>query len=113
MMQLLPSFDWTEVATRTKVDARFDAVDARFNAVDARFNAVDARFDAVDARFDAVDARFEKQEARFERIEGRFDQMVTKDELRRTARQTVELTAAITGGYAAIIVTVLLALHFG
>ncbi len=64
MMNLVPPVDWSDVATNSRFDPRFDAIDSRFDAIDSKFDAVDSKFDAVDSRFDAVDAKLEALENR-------------------------------------------------
>jgi hypothetical protein len=53
MMNLVPPVDWSDVATNSRLEARFDAVDRRFDTIDRRFEAVDSKLEALESRLDA------------------------------------------------------------
>jgi len=57
MMNLVPPVDWSDVATNSRFEPRFDAIDSKFDAVHSRFDAIDSRFDAVDSKLEALENR--------------------------------------------------------
>ena len=72
LMDSLPPFDWTQIATKDdirRLEARLDGMDHRFVSVDQRFEAIDQRFEAIDRRFDVMDRRFDLIDQRFELLE--------------------------------------------
>jgi hypothetical protein len=93
MMNLVPPVDWSDIATNSRfdprfdtIDRRFDTIDRRFEAIDSRFEAIDTRFEAIDTRFDALDSKFEGLDSKFEALENRIDAKVetVRSELLRT-----------------------------
>lgn len=60
LMDSLPPFDWTQIATKDdikRLELRFDATDQRFVSIDQRFEVLDKRFDLVDQRFDLLESK--------------------------------------------------------
>lgn len=60
LMDSLPPFDWTQIATKDdikRLELRFDATDQRFVSIDQRFEVIDKRFDLVDQRFDLLESK--------------------------------------------------------
>lgn len=60
LMDSLPPFDWTQIATKDdikRLELRFDATDQRFEMIDQRFEVIDKRFDLVDQRFDLLESK--------------------------------------------------------
>ncbi|HZA00320.1 MAG TPA: hypothetical protein VE575_16280 [Acidimicrobiales bacterium] len=80
LMSMLPTVDWTQVATKDdlrQLEERIEArMDARFARADARVSDLETR---MEARFAHVDARFDTFE---HRLESRFDRKI--QELTRT-----------------------------
>jgi hypothetical protein len=79
MMNLVPPVDWSDIATNSRIEPRFDAIDRRFDSVDSRFDAIDSKFDAVDSRFDVVDSKLEALE---NRVDAKLERL--RSELLRT-----------------------------
>lgn len=118
MMNMLPPVGWADVATKhdfTMLDPKFEAIDHRFEAVNRRFDVIDRRFEVMNTRFEMVDRRFDEVDRRFDDVDRRFDEVVTKaefhNELSTMMRTMIVATSGITGAYAALIVTVMLALR--
>lgn len=60
LMDSLPPFDWTHIATKDdihRLELRFDATDQRFEMINNRFEMIDKRFDVVDQRFDLLETK--------------------------------------------------------
>ena len=60
LMDSLPPFDWTHIATKDdihRLELRFDATDQRFELINNRFEMIDKRFDLVDQRFDLLETK--------------------------------------------------------
>ena len=67
LMDSLPPFDWTHIATKDdihRLELRFDATDQRFELINNRFEMIDKRFEMIDKRFDVVDQRFDLLETK-------------------------------------------------
>ena len=60
LMDSLPPFDWTRIATKDDlrlIEGRLDNMDRRFDLVDQRFDNIEGRLDNIDRRFDNFDRR--------------------------------------------------------
>ena len=67
LMDSLPPFDWTQIATKDdikRLELRFDGTDQRFVSIDQRFVSIDQRFEVLNKRFDLVDQRFDLLESK-------------------------------------------------
>lgn len=88
LMDSLPPFDWTHIATKDdihRLELRFDATDQRFvsvnhrlDGIDHRLDRVDHRLNGIDHRLDGIDQRFEMIDKRFDLVDQRFDLLETK-----------------------------------
>jgi hypothetical protein len=74
LMEQLPPFDWSRLATKDDLARLEDRIDERFVGIDERFRSLERRFDGfeqrVDDRFIGLERRFDD---RFVGLERRFD----------------------------------------
>ena len=57
LMDSLPPFDWTQIATKDDIrhlDAKFDK---QFELIDKQFEVIDRRFDLIDQRFELLETK--------------------------------------------------------
>ena len=88
LMDSLPPFDWTHIATKDdihRLELRFDATDQRFvsvnhrlDGIDQRLDGIDQRLDRVDHHFDGIDQRFDVMDKKFDLVDQRFDFLESK-----------------------------------
>ncbi|MDA0371197.1 MAG: hypothetical protein O3C62_00895 [Actinomycetota bacterium] len=85
LMDSLPPFDWTHIATKDdirRLEQRFDGVDYRFDNVDQRFRLMDQRFEEqirlMNQRFELTNTRLDSVKQRFVLMDERFDLLETK-----------------------------------
>jgi len=113
LMESLPPFDWTQIATKDdldrglanvnerianidqKFDGRFDNVERRLDLMDQRFDGIDRRFETVDKRFDTIDRQFETVDKRFDTLEKSINSKV--------AVAAVTFGATMTGMFAGLV----------
>ena len=75
LMDSLPPFDWTHIATKDdihRLELRFDATDQRFVSVNHRLDGIDQRLDGIDQRFDVMDKKFDLVDQRFDFLESKI-----------------------------------------
>jgi len=110
LMDSLPPFDWTQIATKDdikRLELRFDATDQRFvsmnhhlDGIDHRLDRVDQRFEMIDQRFEMIDQRFEVIDKRFDLVDQRFDLLESKigaKMLRMTIGSTITSVGVLAG----------------
>ena len=62
LMESLPPFDWTQIATKDDLDRGLANVNGRIANVERRLDLMDQRFGQIDRRFETVDKRFDTLE---------------------------------------------------
>ena len=116
LMESLPPFDWTQIATKDDLDRglanvngrfdnverRLDLIDQRFDGIDRRFESLDKEFAAIDRQFETVDKRFDTIDRQFETVDKRFDTL-EKSINSKVAVAAVTFGATMTGMFAGLV----------
>ena len=95
LMECVPPFPWTEIATKSDLNALEERMDLRLGRLEATFFG---KFDHIDGKFDRIDGKFEALEGKFEGLEGRLTALIEA----KTAVQNRALLLAVA---TAIVVT--------
>lgn len=69
LMNLLPTMDWNEIATKTDLGNLDTGLRAEMSELRADMNG---RFAEIDGRFAQIDRRFAKIDGQFAEVDGRF-----------------------------------------
>lgn len=95
LMESLPPFDWTQIATKDDLDRGLANVHGRIANVERRLDLMDQRFDGIDRRFDTVDMRFDTVDKRFDTLEKSINSKV--------AVAAITFGATMTGMFAGLV----------
>jgi hypothetical protein len=68
LMAYLPTYDPSDLLTRSDLTAFRTEVASRFDAIDRRMDALEARLDRFEARLDRFEERFEQLGRRLDRL---------------------------------------------
>ena len=103
LMESLPPFDWTQIATKDDLDRGLAIVNERIANVDQKF---DGRFDNVERRLDLMDQRFgqiDREIASLDtKVDKRFDTL-EKSINSKVAVAAVTFGATMTGMFAGLV----------
>lgn len=106
LMESLPPFDWTQIATKDDLDRGLAIVNERIanfdRKFDGRFDNVERRLDLMDQRFGQIDRRFETVDKRFDTVDKRFDTL-EKSINSKVAVAAVTFGATMTGMFAGLV----------
>lgn len=103
LMESLPPFDWTQIATKDDLDRGLAIVNERIANFDRKF---DGRFDNVERRLDLMDQRFgqiDREIASLDtKVDKRFDTL-EKSINSKVAVAAVTFGATMTGMFAGLV----------
>jgi len=97
LMECVPPFAWTEIATKSDLAALEQRIALRFETLEAK---IDARFAGVDGKFEGLEGKFEGLEGKFDGLEGRLSALIE----RKASAQNRALLLAVA---AAVVVSLL------
>ncbi len=92
LMESLPPFDWTQIATKDDLDRGLANVNGRFDNVERRLDLMDQRFGQIDREIASLDTKVDK---RFDTLEKSINSKV--------AVAAVTFGATMTGMFAGLV----------
>ena len=92
LMESLPPFDWTQIATKDDLDRGLANVNGRFDNVERRLDLMDQRFGQIDREIASLDTKVDK---RFDTLEKSINSKV--------AIAAVTFGATMTGMFAGLV----------
>ncbi|MEY3680216.1 MAG: hypothetical protein RL547_828 [Actinomycetota bacterium] len=103
LMESLPPFDWTQIATKDDLDRGLAIVNERIANVDQKF---DGRFDNVERRLDLMDQRFGQIDREIASLDTKVDkrfETLEKSINSKVAVAAVTFGATMTGMFAGLV----------